>query len=162
MPIPLRTARLVLRSLVPADAPALFAYRADPAVSALQGWTPASPDEAAAFIASVADVPFARPTAWSQLGIVHARNDALIGDVGVHIDARGEVAEIGYTIAPAFQRRGYAIEAMRAVLAEFEAVHGIRRFLGRTDPRNAASIALLRRLGFAEEGSMGEDLHFRR
>lgn len=162
MPIPLRTARLILRFLVLADAPALFAYRANPAVSVMQGWTPASREEAATFVAAVADIPFARPTAWSQLGIVRVRSDDLVGDVGVLVDARGDAAEIGYTIAPAFQQRGYATEAVRAVLAELEAVHGIQRFSARTDPRNAASIALLRRLGFTEEECIGDDLRFRR
>ncbi len=161
MPIPLRTSRLVLRYLTPADAEALFAYRSEPAVSAMQGWMPASRAAADVFVGSVADVPFARRSMWSQLGIVEGRNDVLIGDVGVHVDASGDVAEIGYTIAPAFQRRGYATEAMRALLGELEGAYGIRRFIARTDPRNVASIALLARLGFGEEGCIGEDRHFK-
>jgi RimJ/RimL family protein N-acetyltransferase len=159
--IPLRTARLVLRYLIPADVEAFFAYRSEPAVAAMQGWMPASRAEAGAFVGSVAAVPFASRGSWSQLGIVEAGNDALIGDVGVHVDASGVVAEIGYTIAPAFQRRGYAVEALRAVLTELEEACGIRRFVARTDPRNVASIALLTRLGFTEQERIGEDRYFR-
>jgi aminoglycoside 6'-N-acetyltransferase len=152
---------LVLRYLTPADAEAFFAYRSDPAVSAMQGWVPASRAEADVFVGSVAGVPFARRGTWSQLGIVESGNDAVIGDVGVYVDASGVVAEIGYTIAPGFQRRGYATEAVRAILAELEAACGIRCFIARTDPRNVASIALLTRLGFPEEGPIGEDRYFR-
>jgi RimJ/RimL family protein N-acetyltransferase len=131
VPIPLRTARLVLRYLTLADAQAFFAYRSDPAVAAMQGWMPASRAEADVFVGSVAGVPFARHGTWSQLGVVEVGNDALIGDVGVYVDASGVIAEIGYTIAPAFQRRGYATEAVRAILAELEAVYGIRCFIAR-------------------------------
>jgi RimJ/RimL family protein N-acetyltransferase len=161
VPIPLRTARLVLRYLTPADAEVFFTYRSSPAVSAMQGWMPASRAEADVFVGSVAGVPFGRRGTWSQLGIVEAGNDALIGDAGVYVDARGAAAEIGYTIAPAFQRRGYATEAVRAILAELEAIYAIRCFVARTDPRNVASIALLVRLGFREEAGIGEDRHFR-
>jgi len=161
VPIPLRTARLVLRYLTPADAEAFFAYRSEPAVALMQGWMPGSRAEADVFVGSVAGVPFARRGMWSQLGIVEAGNDALIGDVGAHVDASGVVAEIGYTIAPAFQRRGYATEAVRAILAELEAAYGIRCFTARTDPRNVASITLLTRLGFGEERRIGDDRHFR-
>ena len=44
------TTRLRLDALVPDDAAALFAYRADPAVSRFQGWKPASVADAARFI----------------------------------------------------------------------------------------------------------------
>lgn len=160
MPIPLHTPRLVLRYLAPADAETLFAYRSDPAVAVMQGWAPASRSEADAFIARLAQIPFASPGTWSQVGIVEAQSDLLIGDFGAHVDAAGDAGEIGYTIAPAFHRRGYATEAITAALAELAGLHGIRHFIARVAPGNIPSIALLTRLGFVEDGAIGEDVRF--
>ena len=47
--------------------------------------------------------------------------------------------------------QGYALEAMRAVMA-FAASAGIRRLLARTHLGNRRSDALLTKLGFTEEG----------
>ncbi|WP_318248057.1 GNAT family N-acetyltransferase [Novosphingobium huizhouense] len=57
---------------------------------------------------------------------------------------------IGYLFDPAVWGRGYAREAVGAVVARAFAHHRLSRILADVDPRNAASIRLLERLGFTE------------
>jgi RimJ/RimL family protein N-acetyltransferase len=94
----------------------------------------------------------------------------MIGHAGFHgapgTNARHEprAVELGYTVFPEHRRRGYATEAVRALLAWAER-QGIRHFIASVGPRNVPSLALVRRLGFHEVGRHwdeedGEELEF--
>lgn len=56
----------------------------------------------------------------------------------------------GYIVFADHQRRGYAVEAMRAVFAHLRDAHGVRRIVADMNRRNTASIAVARRLGMTE------------
>lgn len=156
------TARLRLAPLEPADAPALFAYRGDEAVARYQGWKPASVADADAFIAGQLAVPFGAPGAWCQLAVRDLSNGELLGDLGVHFPASTDDAiEFGISLRPAAQGRGYAREAMAAMLGRAFGEWGYRRCVGSVDPRNVGSIALLRSLGFRQEAHHVESYFFR-
>jgi ribosomal-protein-alanine N-acetyltransferase len=58
-------------------------------------------------------------------------------------------AEIAYVFGLAHQRRGHAFAAVTAMLAELVQGYGVKRATATVDPDNAASLALLRKLGFA-------------
>jgi RimJ/RimL family protein N-acetyltransferase len=58
-------------------------------------------------------------------------------------------AALAYMIFGPYQRRGYAAEGCRAVLAYLAGAVGVRRAFAEIDTRNAASIALVESLGFA-------------
>lgn len=151
----LRTARLRLDGLRAADAPTLFAYRADPRVSRFQGWCPASLTEAANFIARQQAQAFAQLGSWCQLALRREPETALIGDVGVHfVDA--DTLEFGITVAPAAQQRGLAAEAAQAVLALAFETLGRHRVYAEVDPRNLACVRLLERLGMRREALFRE------
>ena len=154
--------RLVLRALRADDADALFAYRTDPAIMRYQGWEPKSADEVRAFIAEIgAARPFA-PGTWHQLGIALRSTDELLGDCGVHVPQNEpDQAEFGITLAPTFHGRGYATEAIRAMLWLAFDTLGKHRVFGSIDPRNVRSIALVRRTGFRQEAYFVESLRFK-
>lgn len=148
----LTTERLELRELAPEDAEALFAYRSHPDVARFQSWKPESLDDAHAFVASLKLHPPYTGGTWRQLGIALRADGTLIGDCGIHVlksDSRH--AEIGYTIAPDHQRNGYATEAVRAVLGMLFGPLRMKRVGARSLARNAASKALLAKLGFRPE-----------
>jgi ribosomal-protein-alanine N-acetyltransferase len=90
---------------------------------------------------------------------------AVVGNAGFHgpPDGEGRV-EIGYAVAAEHRRRGYAEEAVRALMAWATAEHGITRFRASISPRNTPSLSLIRKLGFAQPGigpdRRGEDLIF--
>ncbi len=155
----LNTSRLRLDALQPADAEALFGYRADPDVARFQGWRPAGVTDAADFIERQAGASLDTPDSWFQRAIRLCDGEELIGDLGIHLpaDAEGSV-EFGVSIAPAYQGRGYASEALRAVFALVFGQLGRHRVHASVDPRNLASMALLRALGMRQEAHHRESL----
>lgn len=60
--------------------------------------------------------------------------------------------DLGFAFLPGFRRHGYASEAAGAVLAWARQSLGARRVVAIATPDNAASIALLAKLGFRREG----------
>jgi RimJ/RimL family protein N-acetyltransferase len=60
-------------------------------------------------------------------------------------------ADIGFAFLPAFWSKGYALEAARAVITHARSDAGLPRLLAITSQDNAASIAMLRKLGFTFE-----------
>ena len=75
-----------------------------------------------------------------------------VGFIGFHAapDERGLV-EIGSEVLPSFRRRGYASEAVTALIA-WAAREGVRTVRACVSPENVASLALLIRQGFALVG----------
>ncbi|MBE1162910.1 GNAT family N-acetyltransferase [Dyella acidiphila] len=156
------TARLRLDGLRESDAGSLFQYRSDPAVARYQGWCPASTDEALDFIRTQQSISFDVPDSWLQLAIRLSDDDRLIGDLGLHLPADADGSyEFGVTLAPAFQGRGYAREAVGALLDFLFRTHGAHRVHASIDPRNLASAALLRSLGMRQEAHFRESLKMR-
>ncbi|NII07771.1 GNAT family N-acetyltransferase [Luteibacter anthropi] len=157
-----RTTRLHLDSLVSADAETLFAYRGDDAVARYQGWRPKDLAEARRFIDEQQSTPFRRPDSWAQLAIRDRDTGELLGDLGVHFPASTDDAiEFGVSLRPDRQGKGYAREAMSAMLDASFSDWGYRRAVGSVDPRNVASIALLKSLGFRQEAHHVESYFFR-
>lgn len=60
--------------------------------------------------------------------------------------------DLGFAFLEAFQGRGYATESGRAVLEQGERALGLGRVVAITSPDNAASVHVLRKLGFRREG----------
>lgn len=156
------TARLRLDRLEPGDAQGLFAYRGDDAVARYQGWKPASLAEVEAFIEGQSGLPFGTKDSWCQLAVRDRATGALVGDLGVHFPAStSDAIEFGISLRPDTQGRGYAREAMAAMLDLAFGDWGYRRTVGSVDPRNVSSIALLRSLGFRQEAHHVESYFFR-
>ena len=153
----IRTERLRLGPLRTGDAPAIFEYRSDPEVARYQSWASSSLAEATEFVAAMQSVEFDTPGTWYQLAIRPEGSDALLGDLGVRFlppDARQ--VELGVTLAPRHQGRGYATEALSGLLDHLFGALGKHRVFASVDPGNAPCRALLERVGMRQEA------HFRR
>jgi len=159
--VELTTERLNLTPLVPADAEALFAYRSLPDVTRFQTWEPRSVDDAAVFLSALEGVEFDTPGTWFQLGIHERGSGRLIGDLGVHVLEDGRQVEIGFTLDPAFQRRGLGAEAVVGLLDHLFGSLGKHRVFASVDPRNAASVHLLERVGMRREAHFRQSLLFK-
>lgn len=145
--------RVRLRWLRSDDLPRFQACRADPELGRYQGWAPVPDDEARAFLAVMATLPFCPPGEWMQLAIAAREGDELIGDIGLRRAPHGAALEIGFTLMREHHGRGLAREAVQLALdAVFEhtAVQCVQAVV---DARNAASLHLLQRLGFVQVGS---------
>lgn len=114
---PLETERLRLRRSRPEDAETISAYRSIPEVRRYQGWERTDPQGVREQIEEMAARAPGEPGGWVQLSVEERESGRLVGDVGLS-PAEGEpgVIKVGYTIAPEFQRRGYATEAVRALV----------------------------------------------
>jgi len=73
----------------------------------------------------------------------------MIGDMGLHfIEGKPSEVEIGYTLMPAQQGKGYATEAVHALIETLFVKYGKRRIIASADPSNTSSVRLLERVGF--------------
>lgn len=138
----------------------MYRYRSDPEVSRYQGWRPEAVAEVEQFIRKIRHTGFNVVDTWFQLGIYLLAGRRLIGDLGIHfLPPENQQTEIGFTVSPAFQRRGYAVEAVQALIEYlFQTLHK-RRIVASVDPRNTASIALLEKLAFRKEAHFRESLY---
>ena len=152
----IETARLRLRWLEPDDAPALLAVFGDPSVC--RYWSrPALPDLAAAadLRREIAEL-FAERSLF-QWGIAERGTGAVVGTCTLAaLSEEHRRAELGFALARGVWGRGYAGEAVAALLGfAFDAL-GLHRVEADADPRNAASLRVLERAGFVREGHQRE------
>jgi len=146
--LPRTTDHLVLRRFLGRDLARFQTYRRDPEVGRYQGWSAMDDAAATAFIAKMAVVQIGVPGEWFQIAVADKVLDVLVGDIGIGIDRnRDGVAEIGFSMAPAAQRRGLGTEAVSGGLAILFASGKIDVVEGITDARNTPSIRLLDRVG---------------
>lgn len=114
---PILTERLLLRRSRPDDAEAISAYRSDPEVHRHQGWDRLDPDGIRSEIEQMADRLPGEPGGWVQLSVEERDTGRLVGDVGMSpAEDEPSTIKLGYTMSPAFQGRGYATEAVRAMI----------------------------------------------
>ena len=144
---PILTSRLRLRRSRPGDAETISGYRSDPEVHRYQGWDRVDPDGIRAEIEDMARRSPGEP-GWVQFSVELRDTGGIVGDVGLS-PAAGEpgVVQIGYTMAPEFQRRGYAAEAVGALVAyAFEAL-GASVIRAHASADNAPSIRVAEKVG---------------
>jgi RimJ/RimL family protein N-acetyltransferase len=114
---PITTERLRLRRSTPEDAGAISAYRSDPEVHRMQGWERTDPEGVQAEIEEMAPRRPGEPGGWVQFTVEDRADGSLVGDVGLSpADGEPGVIKVGYTIDPRFQGRGYATEAVAALV----------------------------------------------
>ncbi len=139
----IRTERLLLRRARPADLEDMHAVLGDP--RAMRYWsTPphAAIDETREWL----DAMIAAPADVSDDFVVEFEG-GVVGKIGCW-----SLPEIGFIFHPRVWGRGLAGEALRAVVRWIFARHGVPAITADVDPRNAASLGLLRSVGFNETG----------
>jgi RimJ/RimL family protein N-acetyltransferase len=159
----LETARLVLRPFRHEDLPTFVAYRSDPEVARYQSWEAPYPEKLAREFLEELDTtkPGARGE-WYQLAIELKDNGEMIGDCAFCVleeDARQ--AEIGFTLATAYQGRGYAAEGVARLLDYLFDDLSLHRVRANCDADNERSWKLLERLGLRREAHLVEAAWFK-
>ena len=150
----LTTERLELWRPQVGDLDGLNAIHTDPrTLEFLGSWGPSRADSFARLLRNAGG--------WSFYGygvcMIRRRGATqIIGTCGVFRSYRGfahgldDVPESGWIIHPDHWRQGYAGEAMRAVLAWFDEVHGCQRVACMIEAEHAVSQKLAGQLGFVE------------
>lgn len=161
--LPLRTARLVLRRFGPDDLDALLTMHSDPHVVRYVPFPPRDRSAVAAVLQrKVGNTALRDQGDLLELAVTLADDATLVGDVLLALrSVEHETLEVGYLFSPAHGRRGYATEAVRALIDLAFAEIGARRVVARVDARNAPSRALLTRLGVRQEALLVDSEWFK-
>ena len=120
---------------------------------------PVEPDVLALRLSQLETSPAWEP--WLTRMIELRSDKRVIGVIGFHGPPGGdwlqELApggvEFGYTVYPAWRRRGFAMEASEALMQWATRSAGVATFALSMSPANEASAALARGLGFTKVGS---------
>lgn len=149
---PLRTERLVVRQPTLDDVENLHVRRNDPEVARLQDWEMPYPmEKAEALVKSVIEMGEPANDEW-WLGIVELHDGTVVGDLAAHLTWEGRTVEVGYNLNPEQWGKGYATEALTALVDYFFDERGVTRVFGMLDPANPASARVLERTGMLFEG----------
>ncbi|OEJ93193.1 GNAT family N-acetyltransferase [Streptomyces thermolilacinus] len=149
---PVRSERLVLCEIGPALAADLHDGGSGGFV-----WAEGGPEEGTRFaggmVARAHEAGTYRP-GWGAYAIVRVSDRRAVGGIGFHAapDADG-AAEVGYDIVAAERGRGYATEALRALVDRAFTRPELTVLHATVEPGNAASHAVVARAGFTPAGS---------
>jgi RimJ/RimL family protein N-acetyltransferase len=156
------TASLCIRNLAPKDLIDFYVYRSDPRVTKYQGFDVMSKQEAEQFINEQKDKVFGQPGEWVQYGIENKSARKIIGDCAIKLHVpNGDSAEIGITISHLEQQKGYAKEALSALMGFLFDTCNVHRIVEIVDTENIASINLLTSAGFRQAGHFIENIFFK-
>jgi len=162
----LQTPRLTLVPVSLEDVPALFILAQNPATIEDFQSTAEKPEDVETWVRQAVDE---QTSTWTvrldgqMIGLVEA-------DIRRAPDGRenhstpaqvGAVARMGYFIDQAHQGRGYATEAMRAVLEWLFTETPVHRAEADITPGNIASCRVVEKLGFRFEGTLRKNFFFK-
>jgi ribosomal-protein-alanine N-acetyltransferase len=153
----LETKRLILRQMRPEDGRAIFRIYGDEEVMRYRDVLAFTRlEEAQQFLEGVrARYQQGEEMHW---GITLKGEDSLIGSCGYSWHLGRHFGAIGYDLAGLYWKQGIMTEAIGALLRFGFEVRDLHRIEARVRQGNEASMRLLRRLGFQEEGLLRECL----
>ena len=151
------TERLVVRCWDPRDAP-LFKDAIDSSLDHLRPWMPWAGEEPKPLEEKAALLRRFRGQfdlgENFVYGIFAAGETEVVGGTGLHPRVGEDALEVGYWISAGRVGEGLATEVAAALTRAAFEVAGVDRVEIRVDPANAASLAIPRKLGFAEEATL--------
>ncbi len=122
-----------------------------------EAWPPGEYDRPAIlqFKARLTETPeHAGWYAWYAIArAINSEPSTLIGAGGFFGPPSADhVVEVGYSIMPAFEGRGYATELLRSLVDHAFSTKKVKRVVAHTTPMNAGSIRVLEKAGFRLAG----------
>ena len=145
--VPLSAPRLALVALTLEDAAAVFAYASDLEISRLVAWPRHKDLEASRRFVAQCMIGYAEGGHY-EWGVVRRTDRAFIGTCGFgEIDFARGVGDINYVLAKPYWGKGYATEAVAAVLQFGFGRLGLRLIEAQAFRDNSASIRVMAKLG---------------
>jgi RimJ/RimL family protein N-acetyltransferase len=159
---PLTTARLRLRPYAADDLAALHAMFSREDVCRYLPWAPMDHEQARAKLEqrlrqaglggdSNAMVVLAEEAATGQT----------VGEFMLRLASQALQGEIGWSVHPDFQGRGFATEGAREMLRVGFDELGLHRIIAECDPLNGASVRVMEKLGMRREAHLRESEHLK-
>jgi RimJ/RimL family protein N-acetyltransferase len=160
---PIRTERLVLRPYTRDDLEAVLDLESRPEVVRYLMWPPMDRAAAEAFIERrLGQTAIDGDDTAILLVATVPPDDRLVGEFMLRLKSSAHrQGEIGWTLHPDAQGRGYATEAARELLRLGFDELGLHRIAANADPRNAASLRLMERLGMRREADLRDVEHLK-
>lgn len=160
---PLQSERLILRPYRLSDLDDVQAFQADPEVVRYLYWEVRTREQSQTWLdAMIAVDRLDNDNDGVTLAVERREDGTVIGSVNVWLRSKEHrQGEIGFVFVGSEQRKGYATEAMTALLDAVFPLLDLHRVYGSTDARNTASAALMRRLGMREEAHFRENEMFK-
>jgi ribosomal-protein-alanine N-acetyltransferase len=156
-PILLARPPVRLRRMTEADGPALGDFLAAPENTRYMTFPPDLRSRAAGpRLAALSMAAYVQPGASFALAICGERTDAMVGACGASERADGRI-EIFYLVLPAFRGAGVAGAAAHALVEHLGAAAPDRTLMAFIHPENAASLAVIGKLGFRDQGPICVD-----
>jgi ribosomal-protein-alanine N-acetyltransferase len=154
----LQTERLILREIVAADAEAVFQFRSDPEEQKHNDAPLQSLEESHQLIERLARQYVSKSAI--QWGLTLRGDNTVIGLFGYNYwDRANFKAAIGYDLKRAYWGRGIMPEALRGIIDfGFERMN-LNRIEAHTNTENAASVRMLAKLGFWQEGTFHDQFY---
>lgn len=155
------TDRLVIRPFAPGDFPAFFAYHRLPEVYHYLYQDPLDETAARTKFAKASAPKLVDDGDVAVFAVERREDGVLIGEVLLKLaSSAAEQAETGYIFNPDFAGKGYATEAMRALLDLGFSTLKFHRIFARLDALNKASVGVVERLGMRREAHLIENDRF--
>lgn len=149
----LRTPRLSLRAIVRSDRDFILKHFSDPVVN--EFLFDAEPLGSLKEADELIDFYLAGAANHNHRYILRDGRGTPIGTVGFHCyDPKRRSIDLGYDLEPGSFRRGYATEAVGAVLTYLWGALPLERIEACIYPANEASVAVVRKFNFKEERSV--------
>jgi RimJ/RimL family protein N-acetyltransferase len=139
--------RLRLREFELKDAADIFQLNSNPKMAEFQSWEPLK-DEGQA-VRWVERAQSETPRTSFTLVVTSREGGTFIGNIGAEVDSESFTIEIWYSIAPEFHGRGYATEAVRALIS-LQVLPRKHKLEIECAPRNTPSRKLAERIGFQQ------------
>ena len=148
----LETADLIIRRPVMKDAKDIFRYASDPEVARYVLWEPhRSLSETKSFVRYLRSrIRAGYPSSWV---VTLRETGAVIGTIGfIWYSEENRSAELGYSYSREYWNRGYATQALQAVIDSVFLSIPVNRLEAQHDVRNPASGRVMEKCGLRKEG----------
>ncbi len=147
----LQTARLYLRNFCPTDADILFDYRNDSRCNLYQRYEDTSMAYLKKFVRDYSCSTFLSKEEEQHYAIVCNATCEMIGDISVFFSEKDNCFTLGITVAPLFQKKGYAYEILEELTFQIQSHYPSVDIVALIEKDNEKSISLFRKLNFIEE-----------
>lgn len=157
------TNRLILRSFKESDLLNFTEYRNNPSIAKYQSWSTFSIEDAYKLYTRQKNIHFGEPDSWVQIAISTKTNpDIIIGDLAIHfLKECDKQIEIGFTLSPQAQNKGFAKEAIIAICKTLFNNYDIHCIIAITDVKNTSAIKILSKLKFRKEAHFIKNIFFK-
>lgn len=147
----LQTQRLHLRNLCQNDVETLFAYRNDIRCNRYQRYENTSKAYLQKFVQDYSHSTFLSREAEQHYAIILNADSHMIGDLSVFFSEADRCFTLGITIAPLYQKQGYAYELLKEVIAQMQNREPSVDIVALIEKENSNSLSLFKKLNFVEE-----------